>query len=63
METEMIPCPSCGSKRTTEIAATPERAGTVWCHACGAVTESERRFEGAVIADQVADWLLLNSSS
>lgn len=60
MDTESMPCPSCGSKRTSEIAATPDRAGTVWCHSCGSVSESARRFEGAVIADQVDEWLALN---
>jgi hypothetical protein len=32
-------CPSCGSKRTTEIAASERRPGSIWCHACGAVSE------------------------
>lgn len=30
-------CAKCGSKRTTEIAATPDRPASIWCHSCGAV--------------------------
>jgi uncharacterized Zn finger protein len=57
IEIESVPCPQCGSKRTSEIAPTPDKRGTIWCHACGAVAESGRRFEGDVIADQVDEWL------
>lgn len=57
IEIESVPCPRCGSKRTSEIAPTPDTRGTIWCHACGAVSESNRRSEGAVVADQVGEWL------
>ncbi|HUG15099.1 MAG TPA: hypothetical protein VMM78_08770 [Thermomicrobiales bacterium] len=60
MEPETVACPSCGSKRTSEIAATRDKEGTIWCHSCGSVSESSTRFEGSVVADQVDEWLTLN---
>jgi uncharacterized Zn finger protein len=61
MDNETVSCPSCGSKRTSEIVATPEQSGTIWCHSCGSVSESTRRFDGAVVADEVDEWLALNT--
>jgi transcription elongation factor Elf1 len=40
MDTEMVSCPSCGSKRTTRIFAGNDKPDSVWCHSCGAVTET-----------------------
>jgi transcription elongation factor Elf1 len=46
---DAVSCPTCGSKRTTEILAGDSKPGTIWCHACGAVTETEAR---AVVSEE-----------
>jgi hypothetical protein len=49
---EGTPCPNCGSKRTTEIAASDRRPGSIWCHACGAVSAVvDDTDHGAVVAE------------
>jgi uncharacterized Zn finger protein len=35
---EGVRCPSCGSKRTTEMGG-GERPAAIWCHACGAISD------------------------
>jgi transcription elongation factor Elf1 len=50
---EAAACPSCGSKRITAILAGEGKLGTIWCHACGAVTEKEP--EAEVESDEALD--------
>lgn len=41
-------CPTCGSKRTTQIVAAERGEASLWCHSCGTVSERE-----AEIANEV----------
>lgn len=52
-----VPCPSCGSKRTTEIMAGLGRPGSIWCHTCGTVTETEAGIAPDRLSREVAEIL------
>ena len=43
-------CPTCGSKRTTQIVAAERGTSSLWCHSCGTVSERERGREAASAA-------------
>ena len=40
-------CPTCGSKRTTQIVAAERGPASLWCHSCGTVSERPGQPEAA----------------